>query len=74
VIRTVTSRVVKPMSSGSVIGVDCKYSTFGFNAKTATAAIAAGGELVIERTIEAIAPHAIANDTIEIATADAPVR
>src|SRR5262249_58806676 len=43
------------ISSGSVIGVDCRYSTFGFSANTAAAAIDAATDSVRSRTIHAIA-------------------
>ena len=36
-----TARVIRPISSGSVIGVDCRYSTFGLSANTAAPATAA---------------------------------
>ena len=67
-----TASVVSASSSGSVIGVACRYSTFGFSANTAAPATAAAGESVSSRTIHAIAPTATANAAIEIATADAP--
>jgi hypothetical protein len=44
------------------------------SAKTAAAAAAASRESVMATTIHAIAPAAMANDRIEMATADAPVR
>src|SRR5262245_39547538 len=66
--------VVSASSSGSVIGVDCRYSMFGFNANTAAAATAAAADSVSVSTIDATEPVAIANARIDIATADAPVR
>ena len=62
------------MSSGSVIGVDCRYSTFGFSANTAAPAAAAVADPVSDSTIQLMAPAAIAKAAIEIATPDAPVR
>ena len=41
-----TASVVKPNSSGSVIGVACRYRTFGFNAKTAAPVTAAARDPV----------------------------
>jgi len=62
------------MSSGSVMGVDCRYNTLGFNAKTSVPAAAATQEPVRAAISQATALTATANDTIEMATADAPVR
>ena len=61
-ISSATASVVSPRSSGSVIGVACRYSTFGFSAKTAAPATAAARDPVSVRTIQAIAPAASAND------------
>jgi hypothetical protein len=66
--------VVVASSSGSVIGVDCRYSTFGFNAKTAAPATAALADSVSASTIDAIEPLATAKAITEMATADAPLR
>src|SRR5204862_5784991 len=67
-----TDNVIRPRSSGSVIGVACRYRTLGFSANTAAPATAAAGDSVRWRTIHEIAPTASANEAIEIATADAP--
>ena len=66
--------VVDAISSGSVIGVDCRYSTFGFSANTAAAAIAASDDWVRVNTIDAIDAVATANAATERATAEAPER
>ena len=49
-------------------------ATFGLIANTVAAPIAAARELVITATIQASAAVAIANDAIEMATANAPER
>src|SRR6266851_5840326 len=69
-----TATMVSATSSGSVIGVDCRYNTFGFSAYAAAAANAAAGDSVIAITSQAIPPAATANAAIEMATPDAPVR
>src|SRR5205085_5911224 len=51
-ISIATAVVVVASSSGSVIGVDCRYSTFGLSAKTAAAAIDAAAEPVSASTID----------------------
>ena len=73
-IRSATAVVISASSSGSVIGVACRYSTFGLKAKTAAPLRAARGDPVSAAIIHAMAAVAIANDTTEIATADAPLR
>ena len=60
--------------SGSVIGVACRYTTFGFSAKTAAATRAAADDPVSAPAIQAIAVVASAKERTEIRTADAPVR
>src|SRR5215217_8105183 len=72
--NSATATVVVASSNGSVIGVDCRYRTFGFSAKTAEPAMAAIAEPVSQFTIHAIAAAAIAYSTTDKATADAPVR
>ena len=62
------------MSSGSVIGVDCRYRTFGLSANTVAPVTPAAAEPVNAATIQAMAAVATAKAPIEIATADAPVR
>jgi hypothetical protein len=69
-----TAIAVVANRSGSVIGVACRYNTFGFNAKMATAARLAAADPVNRLTIHESAQAAAANDRIEIATPDAPVR
>src|SRR5438105_15657009 len=61
-ISKATATSVSPRSSGSVIGVDCRYSTFGFNANTAAAATPAHRDPVSVATIHATAAVAAAND------------
>src|SRR5262245_24792325 len=73
-ISNATPSSVSASSSGSVIGVDCRYNTFGLAAKTVAATTAATRDSVSADTIHAIAPAATANERIERATADAPVR
>src|SRR5580765_1614815 len=73
-INNATPSSVSASSSGSVIGVDCRYSTFGLAAKTIAAKAAARRDAVSADTIHAIAPVATANERIDRATADAPVR
>src|SRR5205823_2433399 len=50
-INIATATVVVASSSGSVIGVDCRYSTFGFSANTAAPAAAAAADPVSDSTI-----------------------
>src|SRR5213594_137185 len=54
-INIATPIVVSASRSGSVIGVACRYSTFGLRANTAAPMVAASAELVSARTIQAIA-------------------
>src|SRR5688500_1191321 len=61
-------------NSGSVIGVLCRYRTFGLSAKSVAARIAPVREPEIFLTIAAMHATVIANDATEIAIANAPVR
>src|SRR5581483_1733269 len=72
--RSAIASVVEAMSSGSLIGVDCRYTTFGLSENTAAATTPAAVESVAIAAIQAIDPAANANAATEIATADAPVR
>ena len=63
-----------PKSSGSVIGVLWRYSTFGLMRRSAAPAIAAAIDPVLRMTNEAIAHAATLMDATDIAIADAPVR
>src|SRR5215831_15420356 len=69
-----TATVIVARSSGSVIGVDWRYSTFGLSAKTAAPAAPASRDPVTAATIHAIAAAATPNATTDIVTADAPLR
>ena len=69
-----TATSVSASSSGSVIGVACRYSTFGLTANIADPSSAAAADPVRASTIQAIAAVATANEVIDIATAAAPVR
>src|SRR3954471_6390512 len=69
-----TETTFKAIRSGSVIGVDCRYNTLGFNAKTSAPAAAAIQEPVRTAMIHAMPLTVTANDSTEMATADAPVR
>jgi len=73
-ISSATDVVVSASRSGSVIGVDCRYRTFGFSAKTAAPMTAALIESVSAAMIQTMAAVAIANAMIDIITADAPLR
>src|SRR5262245_7072412 len=73
-INNATPSNVSASSSGSVIGVDCRYSTFGLAAKTVAATTAATCDSVSADTIHAMAAVATANERIDRTTADAPVR
>src|SRR5262245_50713813 len=73
-ISSATAVIVSAISSGSVIGVDCRYSTFGFSANTAAPATAAALESVSAATIQSRAPVAAARLSIEIGIAENPVR
>ena len=72
--RCSTTSADSANNSGSVIGVLCRYSTFGLNAKSVAARIAPVREPVTARTMAEMHATVIANEAIEIAIADAPVR
>src|SRR5580765_1000626 len=72
-ISSATASNVSASSSGSVIGVACRYTTFGFSAKTAAPTSAAAAEPVSAPAIQAMAVVATANEITEMNTADAPV-
>jgi hypothetical protein len=61
-------------NNGSVIGVLCRYRTFGFSSSSAGPAIAPLIDPVPRRMIAAIAHDVTAVLTIEMAIADAPLR
>ena len=69
-----TASSVVPKSSGSVIGVLCRYSTFGLIISSAAVTAAAVIDPVCRRITAARAPAPIAIEAIEIAIADAPLR
>ena len=68
------ARPIRPSNSGSVIGVDCRYSRLGLVTMTSTAATAPAREPVKRRINCAVLQASSAMLTIEIAIADAPVR
>ncbi len=64
----------RAISIGSVIGVACRYSTFGLSATTRAPASAATREPVMPMTRRAIAQTETAKETTDTATPKAPVR
>ena len=69
-----TASSVVPKSSGSVIGVLCRYTTFGLIISSAGVTTAPVIDPVWRRITAARAPAPIAIEAIEIAIADAPLR
>ena len=62
------------MSSGSVIGVDWRYSTSGLSSITADATIAATADPVVASTMRARTNTVAAKARTDRPTAKAPVR
>ena len=67
------TRLESANSNGSVMGVLCRYKTFGFAANRAAASPAPQADPVTRTTSAETQATVMANETIEIRIADAPV-